>query len=130
MAYGSEEKKSLRLDIIVIAALVLVALLWVVLSLIWRGEGAMVVVEIDGRVVGEYSLSEDGEHSLLDGANVLVIEEGCAYMKSASCPDKTCVGVGRIKYVGQSIICLPHRVSITVVGPYGGGGEGDLDLVS
>jgi hypothetical protein len=54
----------------------------------------------------------------------LVIENGCAYMKDASCPDKTCVGVGRVKYAGQSIICLPNRVAVTVMG------EGDLDLIS
>ncbi len=128
MAGGSEEKKSTRLDIIVVATLLLVALLWLVLSLLFRQQGAQIVVEIDGEVVAEYSLAENGEYSLLDGANLLVIEDGAAYMKSANCPDKTCVGVGRVKYSGQSIICLPHRVSVTVVGD--DLGEGDLDLVS
>ncbi len=117
-------KKNIKIEIIIIAALLLVALLWVALSLSFREVGGSVTVRVDGVLVAEYSLAADGEYSLSGGKNILVIEDGCAYMKSASCPDKTCVGVGRIKYAGQSIICLPNRVVVTVVG------EGDLDLVS
>jgi hypothetical protein len=116
-------KKSVRLDVIIIAVLLLVALLWLGFSLIFRKTGGYVAVEVDGVLVAEYSLSLDGEYAICD-TNVLVIENGCAYMKDASCPDKTCVGVGRVKYAGQSIICLPNRVAVTVMG------EGDLDLIS
>lgn len=116
-------KKNLRLDVIIIAVLLLVALLWLGFSLIFRKTGGYVAVEVDGVLVAEYSLSLDGEYAIGD-TNVLVIKDGCAYMKDASCPDKTCVGVGRVKYAGQSIICLPNRVAVTVMG------EGDLDLIS
>lgn len=126
MSKEGKVKKSLRLDIIVVALLLALALLWLVITFLTREEGNVVSVEIDGILVAEYSLSVDGEYVLGDGGNVLVISGGEAYMASADCPDKTCVGVGRIRYAGQSIVCLPNRVVVTVLGD----GDGDLDLVS
>ena len=47
---------------------------------------------------------------------VLVIENGACAITEADCPDKLCVGMGKIHYSGQSIICLPHQVVIAIVG--------------
>ena len=89
-----------------------------------RERGSYVSVQRDGEEIARYSLSEDGEYPLNGGTNLLVIEGGEAYMKDADCPDRVCVGTGRIGYAGQSIICLPNRLSVTVVGEEG------VDLVS
>lgn len=35
-------------------------------------------------------------------------------MTDADCGDKTCVKTGSIKETGQSIVCLPHRLVITI----------------
>lgn len=78
--------------------------------------GSTVEVRCDGEVIAEYSLLENGEYPLLGGKNVLVIEDGSAYMKSADCPDGTCIKTGRIRRVGESIICLPNKLAITVRG--------------
>ena len=56
----------------------------------------------------------------------MVIENGEAYMKYADCPDGVCKSTGRIKYNGQSIICLPNRVSVMIES----GEMGDGGLVS
>ena len=37
-------------------------------------------------------------------------------MEDADCPDRLCVKQGRIKKVGESIVCLPHKVVIEIVG--------------
>ena len=36
-------------------------------------------------------------------------------MSEANCHDQLCVKQGRINKVGQSIVCLPNRVVITVI---------------
>ena len=118
--------KKYRLDVIVIAAILLVALLLVFAVFLARKEGAVAVVEIDGETVGEYPLFRDGVFPLNGGTNVLVIEKGAAYLNYSNCPDHTCELTGKIRYAGQSIICLPNRVAITVTGDAKGG----VDLVS
>lgn len=120
------DKKKYRLDIIVIASILLVSVLTLLVVTLNKKEGSVVVVEIDGVKVSEYSLFLNGEYSLNGGTNILVIENGVAYLNYSNCPDHTCEKTGKIKYVGQSIICLPNKVSITIKGDT----EGGVDLVS
>ena len=107
-------------DLILIAAiLAVVAILALVLFL--RGEGTTVRVELDGRVIGSYSLAVDREVEILSGENgeeknLLVIRDGKAYVSSATCPDGICANHRPISRVGESIVCLPHGVVITVIG--------------
>ena len=105
--------KKYRLDIIVISTLLLFSLLVLLVVNVTRTEGAVAIVEINGSTVAEYSLNENGEYSLNNGTNRLVIEDGVAYLNYSNCPDHTCERTGKIKYVGQTIVCLPNKVSIT-----------------
>lgn len=122
---GKKEKRT-KWDVIVISAIVLLTLLLLLLSFVFRKPGNFVVVEVDGVSVGEYSLSEDGIFILNGGTNTLVIDGGKAYLRDSHCPDKSCERIGKIHYVGQSVICLPNRLSVTVKGESGGG----VDFVS
>ena len=115
-----------RYDISLIASLLLVSLLSVGVLLLFRREGKSVRVEQDGRTVAVYSLSRNGEYPLNGGTNILVIQDGAAYIREADCPDKTCVRAGRLTHVGESAVCLPNRVSVTVIGEDANG----VDLVS
>jgi len=116
------EAKRLRYDILLICVLLFVSLAAVGITLLTRGEGASVIVEINGEKAAEYSLASEGEFALNGGTNILVIKNGEAYLTYADCPDKVCVHTGKIKYVGQSIVCLPNRLSVTVIG------DGGVDL--
>lgn len=121
-----EALKKHKLDIIIIAAILLVATVTLTLTLALRERGDAVRVTVGGVTVGEYPLSVDATYTLNGGTNILVIEGGTAYLSYADCPDGTCVSTGRIKYVGQSIICLPNKITVAVIGDDGGG----VDLVS
>ena len=123
---NTKQVPRLRYDLILIGALLAVSLAVVLITTLTRREGGYVEVEKNGELVATYSLSVNGEYSLNGGTNVLVIEGGVAYLKDANCPDKTCVKTGKIHYVGQSIICLPNEISITVRG----GSDNGVDLVS
>ena len=48
-------------------------------------------------------------------------------MEEADCPDGTCVRQGAIQTPGETIVCLPHRVTVTIVG--NGEGTGGVDAV-
>ena len=117
---------SLRYDLILIGALLLVSVGMLLVTTLTRRDGSYVEVEKNGEILATYRLSQSGEYSLNGGTNVLVIEDGMAYLKEANCPDKTCVRTGKIRYVGQSIVCLPNEIAITVKGDSSGG----VDIVS
>lgn len=114
-------KKSDLLLIIGISV-VSVAIL-VVFILLPRG-GDRIDITVDGEHFAVFSLSEDREINI-NGHNVLVIEDGSAYMKSADCPDRLCLDQASIDGRGGSIICLPNRVVVEV-----SDGSIDIDAVA
>ncbi len=119
--------KKYRIDAIVIASLLLLSSLVLLVVFLTRQEGATVSVTVDGVTVGEYPLGVNGVYELCNGKNVLTVEDGRAYMSYSSCPDHLCENTGRIKYVGEQIVCLPNKVTVTVIGEDDGSG---VDFVS
>ena len=111
--------RKLKGDVIFIAALLAFAALFGAALMLTRQPGDSVVVTIDGEHYATFSLSEPLVHEIRTGedgehVNLLVIENGQAYVQQASCPDGICANHRPISYSGQSIVCLPHRVVITV----------------
>ena len=105
-----------RIDIIVIAALLLLSIVVLLITDLTKKEGAYAEITADGEFVAKYSLAIDGTYSLNGGTNVLTIENGYAYMSFSNCPDHTCENSGRVKYAGQTIVCLPNKLTVTIVG--------------
>ena len=126
-----ETVKKHRLSIIVVASLLLLSLTALLIFSLTRVEGAdvptaAVEITVDGEIVATYSLFDDGTYVLNGGTNAIVIEDARVYMIHSECPDHTCERTGKIKYVGQSIICLPNKLSVTIVGE----SEDAVDFVS
>lgn len=119
--------KKYRIDVVVIASLLLLSSLVLLVVFLTRQEGERVTVTVDGVTVGEYPLNVNGVYELCNGKNVLTVEDGRAYMSYSSCPDHLCENTGRIKYVGEQIVCLPNKVTVTVIGEDDGSG---VDFVS
>ncbi|MCM1368435.1 MAG: NusG domain II-containing protein [Roseburia sp.] len=44
------------------------------------------------------------------------IESGKVWVSDADCADKICENTGSISRAGQSIVCLPHGITVTVSG--------------
>ncbi len=80
-----------------------------------RETGECVVVKVDGREEGVYSLYEDGVYVLNGGTNTLEIKDGRARMIKADCPDAICIKQGWVSRMGECITCLPNRVVVEVV---------------
>lgn len=111
--------KKHRNDIILIVVVLIVAAVGLVYLNFFRATGDTVTVTVDGVGYGVYSLSENRTEDIYTGEdnlhhNRLVIRDGKAWMESASCPDGICVAHKPIFRDGESIICLPNRVVVTV----------------
>ena len=79
-------------------------------------------ISVDGKAVMELDLSDD-QVLTVDGAgggyNRIQVRDGAVSVLEASCPDKVCVHTGTVRYPGETIVCLPNRMIITVI--QGGG---------
>ena len=113
-------------DILVIVGILVIALGAFLGIELFKKEGSEVVVKINGEEVARYSLAIDGEYELNGGTNILCILNGEAYLIDATCPDHLCVKQGKISKEGETITCLPNKLTVTVFG----GEKSDVDLVS
>lgn len=108
--------KKHKFDIIIIGILSVLALTFVIVFYALKTDGQYVTVTVNKVKTEKYSLNINGEYKLGndDNFNILVIKDGFAYIKEASCPDKLCVHQGKVKSNGEQLICLPNKVIITV----------------
>ena len=110
----------LRNDIIFIVALLLLVGVGVLYLIVFRSAGDTVRVTVNGEPYGIYPLSQNTVQDIRTGENGsnlnrLVILDGKAYIEHASCPDGICVAHRPIFRDGESIVCLPNRVVVTVI---------------
>ena len=107
-------------DFIVIAIVLICAVgIWLYPALSDRGNVA--VIE-QGENVLRVSLEENRELELNNAT--VKIENGEISIIHAECPDLVCVKTGAISKEGQSIICVPNHIVITI------GGENEIDAIS
>lgn len=101
-------------DLILIASLLLLALVCYFLFSGSGSQGNVAVVCVNGEKVARYSLAVEGRYELNGGSNILIIQDGCAWLEDADCPDKICVRQGKIELDGQCITCLPNKLTVTI----------------
>lgn len=62
-----------------------------------------------------------GECTQYSNYNIVEISGGSVSVTKASCKNQVCVRHGKISHTGESIVCLPNRLVVTIEG---GGKEG------
>lgn len=113
-------KRKILNDIILIFSLLLIAVIGIVYLFCFRSSGDTVKVTVDGKAYGTYSLNKNIAVDIYSGEdnsslNRLIIKDGKAYVEHATCPDGICVQHRPIFRDGESIVCLPQKVVITVI---------------
>jgi len=111
--------KNHKNDFILIGSILLVAIICLTVFILTRKNGSSVKIIIDGKEKYTYQLNKDNRVVIFTGENdqnknILVIKNGKAFVESASCPDKICVSHRAISSVGQTIVCLPHKLVVEV----------------
>lgn len=80
---------------------------------------AAVTISVDGEEIMTLDLNQENDQIIESpggGRNRVIIKDGAVHMEEASCPDKVCIRQGTISETGQSIVCLPNRVIVTITG--------------
>ncbi|MGE5676854.1 MAG: NusG domain II-containing protein [Pseudomonadota bacterium] len=91
-----------------------------------------VVIETNGDMYKSIAIKPGMEqkklHIELENGNHIdiVVDENGAYVSDVVCPDKICQKTGVVSKVGQSIVCLPNKVSVYIEGE----GKSEVDNVS
>ena len=102
-----------------LAALLCVGVILLLAISLNAHSGETVQIRVAGQIVRAFPLSENRTYEITGvngGTNLLVIRDGAAWIEEADCPDALCVGMGRVRRVGQSVVCLPHKVVVEIVG--------------
>lgn len=106
-------------DLLIAAVLLAFALAVMALNFLSADEpGKSFTVTLDGREVLRATLSRDGEYPIRqpDGAvNVITVENGQVYVREANCRDGLCMRQGRTKTAAKTLVCLPHKLVVTVI---------------
>ena len=117
-------------DRLFLGAVCLLLLLGGIWFYFFKGEkGAVAEVTIDGQFYGTYSLEEEQTVEIIVDdkvKNVLKIQNGKADMTAADCPDLLCVHQRAVSNQNETIVCLPNKVVVEIVG----GKRAELDSVT
>ena len=120
--------KKRKNDLLLIAILLFFALICLFLITISKKEGAIIQIVRDKSVMDSYPLTIEQLIELSDesGCNTLLSQNGKAQIIDADCPDGLCMHQNPIRYNGETIVCLPHKLVIRVVS----GEEGEVDIAT
>lgn len=116
-----DNKVRLKRDIILVLSMVIIAAAaFLIINFAVKKDGSYAVIKVDGNVIktldlnsGETTIEVNGYQG---GVNKVVINDGKVSMTEADCPDELCVKTGKISGVGETIVCLPHRVVVEIKG--------------
>lgn len=79
-------------------------------------EGERVNIIQDGKIIRSFDLSREDDKIFTveynGSSNTIEIKDGKIRVKSAECPDKTCVHSGWLGSSAAPIVCLPNRLVI------------------
>ena len=89
-------------------------------------KGLTAVITVDGDVRAELPLDKSGIVPIETewGYNIVTVEDGKVFVVEADCRDQICVDHKKIEKTGETIVCLPHKMVVEIIG-----GEEEVDMV-
>jgi len=107
-------------DFIIVAAVLVISIMLFVFSFS-DGESLVAQVSLDGEAVRQVRLYEltEKESIRVGGCEILLERDGVTFL-SSECPDKLCVNRGKLKKAGDTMACVPERVTVTLQSEKGG----------
>ena len=113
-------------DGIVAALVILFAILLLLLPSLWHKTGTVLLITTPEETL-EYALDVDQTVTVTSGSYTLTVEirNGAARVTHSNCPDGICISTPAIDRTGESVICAPAGVRLSVKG-----GDSDVDFVA
>ena len=93
--------------------------------------GSVFAVTVDGQIVLEKPLSTDAVYPIRqeDGSvNLIEVKNGAVSMREANCRDGLCMRQGATRSPAKNIVCLPHKLVVSVLREDNGRQE-ELDVI-
>ena len=86
-----------------------------------KGDVLTVVVSVDGETVLQKPLVGTEGRFPIEGTYPLTVcvSGGRVWVEDATCPGHDCQKQGAVSAAGQTVVCLPGRVTVAVVGDGG-----------
>lgn len=111
-----ENHKKIRNDLILVSVILVLAVVCFVIFRVNLKAGKTVNVSVNGEIIHSLSLEKDTQKIIEteNGKNVIVISGGAAAVSVADCPDKICVEHRAISKVGETVVCLPHKLVLEI----------------
>jgi hypothetical protein len=103
-------------DKIIIIVIIIFAILLFAFKFMLNGDNKVAVVSINGEIYKTLSLDADQQITISTdyGYNIMQIKNSKATIIEANCPDKICVHTKAASDIGDVIVCIPHRLVITI----------------
>ncbi len=116
-----------KADVLLIIAILIFGLIVGLLFTLDKSQGKEIIITADSKTFGTYDIfaSEDIIIENDGQTNHIRIENGNVFMKDANCRGQDCVHQGEKSSTGESIVCIPNKVIVEVVG-----GESEFDGIS
>lgn len=87
-----------------------------------NGDDRLAIIEMEGKVIYKVILDQnmEAQEIRIDAGegryNTVFVGYDFVEVLESNCPDQVCVGWGRIRYAGHTIVCLPFRIVIRIIG--------------
>lgn len=105
--------KMKRADFILVGSVILLALLLLLGMKCFSPQGQEAVVRVDGVEIMRLDMGED-QTVLVNGTHTVVVKDGAVLVTSAPCRNQICAEHPAIARVGETIVCLPYTLTVTV----------------
>lgn len=91
-------------------------------------QGDIALITVDGKEFGRYSLDENRTIIVKQNGHInkITIKDGTVSMNFSDCSNQICVHTGAISRTSQSIVCLPNKIMVQIIGK----GEVEYDAIS
>ena len=89
-------------------------------------------VELNGKEYGKYPINKDKKFKIKiddDEFNIVEIKNGKVKMREANCRDLICTHMPSIEKIGETIVCLPHRLILEIISSDDGKDDQEIDKV-
>lgn len=113
-----------KFDVVIIISFIIISIIsavWFMVSSNKQSQNKYAEIYVEGTLYKRIKLTKDMQETTFTiktnlGTNVVNISDGKIRMLDSNCHDKVCVRSGFIDKIGETIVCLPHKIVIEIKG--------------